>query len=695
MSDSSPGDEEDRKSEFIQSIPPTTDGRPVKEALSPSVAESIRTVFSAFVWHENILIDTIAAASFLKFHPNLCKTEDIIKSGKISLDPGKKNLRKKWMESVKSHRHSMDVALSSSSTPPVNSNLAWNNANETSTTSTSKSPSKALKEETPCPPTLRLLAVLWEEIRSYCIHAILQQVIVSANPLQHMQSSSRTKTSSSVLSEKRSSKTKARLKSSLKSKEQQNQQASTDVPGEVPYGQLCEMCGQYFGYPVTYHMRLDHPGCGSHAGGKGYNSGGNYCKGWAGNCGDGGVGGSSWYLICSGCRDNYMKVVASEADPQVVQQIQSSAPPAKPSKSCPPPSSGKPRIKRSKLLQSSNSSNALSGINSHIIMKNNATFLLDLSSSSNHNERSSSSGQQLLYSVSELTNMDPSPFPMTPFQCFNSLCLKESVLRDVSSENDEPGKQNSPASALSPLNNNIIQEGSVSPPEGFQSEEPHRRHKGPATQSSDANRSKRNSSCEEQIHKKKDDPDFFLSHPSHDLQKLFSQGNGGCVVSDILQRPVMSFVLQWNDLESLTASMTNSIRKASCRAYAIQALNWLLRSVSQPECLHDLLWFFVASLENSIVDVNNSNNDHYARKQQIQQRRRQNKANENVGFLSNSSSNNYFSPQFSGLNEHPSSDILTGGEAIQPFPPHSMPFYKQYLTSCFFCLWAPLSYKLP
>ena len=28
-----------------------------------------------------------------------------------------------------------------------------------------------------------------------------------------------------------------------------------------------------------------------------------------------------------------------------------------------------------------------------------------------------------------------------------------------------------------------------------------------------------------------------------------------------------------------------------------QALNWLLRSVSSPCCLHDLLWFFVAALE--------------------------------------------------------------------------------------------------
>lgn len=52
----------------------------------------------------------------------------------------------------------------------------------------------------------------------------------------------------------------------------------------------CELCGDSYPHPVTYHMRVVHPGCGNHAGGKGYNSSGNFCVGWAGNCGDGGVG---------------------------------------------------------------------------------------------------------------------------------------------------------------------------------------------------------------------------------------------------------------------------------------------------------------------------------------------------------------------------------------------------------------------
>lgn len=39
--------------------------------------------------------------------------------------------------------------------------------------------------------------------------------------------------------------------------------------------------------------------------GKGFNSVGTFCEGWAGNCGEGGKGASSWYLMCDTCRDKY------------------------------------------------------------------------------------------------------------------------------------------------------------------------------------------------------------------------------------------------------------------------------------------------------------------------------------------------------------------------------------------------------
>lgn len=44
-----------------------------KQALSPSVAETIRAIFAAFLWHEGLVHDAIACASFLKFHPTIPK----------------------------------------------------------------------------------------------------------------------------------------------------------------------------------------------------------------------------------------------------------------------------------------------------------------------------------------------------------------------------------------------------------------------------------------------------------------------------------------------------------------------------------------------------------------------------------------------------------------------------------------------
>lgn len=65
---------------------------------------------------------------------------------------------------------------------------------------------------------------------------------------------------------------------------------------------------------------------------------------------------------------------------------------------------------------------------------------------------------------------------------------------------------------------------------------------------------------------------------------------------EILMRPVMLFVLQQHNLQHLQMAMKQALRRAACRVYAMQALNWLLRSVTQPICLHDLLWWFVSSL---------------------------------------------------------------------------------------------------
>ena len=58
----------------------------------------------------------------------------------------------------------------------------------------------------------------------------------------------------------------------------------------------------------------------------------------------------------------------------------------------------------------------------------------------------------------------------------------------------------------------------------------------------------------------------------------------------------MQFIIQQHSLDGLFNTMKNTLRKAACRTHALQALNWLLRNVSQTVSLHDLMWCFVASL---------------------------------------------------------------------------------------------------
>lgn len=57
-----------------------------KRALPSSLAESLRAVFAAFLWHEGIVHDAMACASFLKFHPELPKNLAAIDADAVEQD---------------------------------------------------------------------------------------------------------------------------------------------------------------------------------------------------------------------------------------------------------------------------------------------------------------------------------------------------------------------------------------------------------------------------------------------------------------------------------------------------------------------------------------------------------------------------------------------------------------------------------
>lgn len=65
-----------RAGSFEEQSPPL-----MKQALPPSLAESLRAMFAAFLWQEDIVHDAMACASFLKFHPLLPKNLGHVSDG--------------------------------------------------------------------------------------------------------------------------------------------------------------------------------------------------------------------------------------------------------------------------------------------------------------------------------------------------------------------------------------------------------------------------------------------------------------------------------------------------------------------------------------------------------------------------------------------------------------------------------------
>ncbi|ERL91717.1 hypothetical protein D910_09044 [Dendroctonus ponderosae] len=574
--------------------------KPVKEAMSPSVAEALRAVFAAFVWHEGVVHDAMACASFLKFHPTLPKkgAQVITRHQETPLERRRKELTK---EERARQRHSVEVSNAGNYLhiqPSTLESLTRSAANASANRNRSrKITDEMIKEETGdpgytyqtisvLPPALKSLVFLWEELTSNCLQQMNDQA-----------------TSPNKDKGERLEKLDAKMKNNSIEKESKRSKKKKVPPrnylGLTSYlhsgngDTLCELCGDSFPHPVTYHMHQEHPGCGQHAGGKGFNSGGNYCLGWAGNCGDGGVPGSSWYLLCEQCREKYMKNIRGNK-----QQ---------------PSSKAKTLFHRKPVSMRSLPSSG----EHHITMKNNAMFLLDLASSADNglgNQR----------------------------RCIHRCSFRTG--------NPELETQNT---GLCPLSEASLSEAEPDAAKGM------RVHRSVSMGTNGIPWAKtgydgriimmrrRNNSNSELAG---DGGSSLLCNPSPALQRLLPKEQVSSIVKNdpaedreslhLLQRPVLQFVVQQHDLDSLRNCMKQALRKAMCRVYAMQALNWLLRSVTQPICLHDLLWWFVTSLTPIEVEMESEEDN-----------RPPKKSEEDLNVC-----------------EHPLSDISIAGEAVHPLP---------------------------
>lgn len=474
-------------------------------------------------------------------------------------------------------------------------------------------------------------------------------------------------------------------------------------------GTWCELCEIYLPIPVTYHMRIVHPGCGKSSKGKGFNSVGTFCEGWAGNCGEGGKGASSWYLMCDTCREKYI-----DANRNLSLNSRSS---------------NASFYSVQKLAAIKNNFEINSDI--YTTMRENAMFLLELCSSGpgdvmnaqkrspltmsvvnerhdqetqDPNKPSTSRAEAVIHSNRSSKYIQPSGLhgkdipKSTPYKKYDGIschspelvwqipedfsCLESlgaSIANDApydmltfaDNSFDRPLSEISldsvdtsnfacafpgPVGGVRSQNFNrfhrSLSMGQGLPAQGFGLHRPPYQHNpetfyDPATKV--VMRRRNNSTCDS-------DGSLLLCNPSENLRKLIPEevfhtlsataqhtshfrvpiaskfenyhgdrrqhdepagasANAGENASHndeliakhnelvagrqkicLMSRPTLAFVLQAHNLEKLRGAMKRNLRVATCRIYALQAMNWLMRSVTQPTCLHDLMWWFVTSL---------------------------------------------------------------------------------------------------
>ncbi|XP_026529252.1 E3 ubiquitin-protein ligase MYCBP2 isoform X6 [Notechis scutatus] len=633
---------------------------PAKPAMSPSVAECARTVFASFLWHEGIVHDAMACSSFLKFNPELSKEHAPIRSN-LSQAPAEEK------ETKLKNRHSLEISsalnmfnisphgpdiskmgsinknkvLSMLKEPPLHERCEDGKSEAAPFDSSSHPP---LKTKSPLPLTLQHLVAFWEDISLATIKAASQNMIFPSPG------------SCAVLKKKENEKENKKSKKEKKKKEKAEARPRGNLFGEMAQlagerpekDTICELCGESHPYPVTYHMRQAHPGCGRYADGQGYNSIGHFCGGWAGNCGDGGIGGSTWYLVCDRCREKYLREKQAAAREKVKQSRRK------------PTQVKTPR--------------ALPTMEAHQVIKGNALFLLALSSAAEPSilcYHPSKPFQSELPSVKEGISEDlPVKMPCLYLQTLARHHHENFVgYQDDNLFQDEMRYLRStsvpaPYISVTPdASPNVFEE-----PESNMKSMPPSLETSPITDTDLAKRTvfQRSYSV---VASEYDKPhsilparvkaiprrrvnsgdaevgSSLLRHPSPELSRLISAHSSLSRGERNFQWPVLAFVIQHHDLEGLEIAMKQALRKSACRVFAMEAFNWLLCNVIQTTSLHDILWHFVASLTPAPVEAEEEEDE-------------ENKANKEI----------IEQEKDTRVCEHPLSDIVIAGEAAHPLP---------------------------
>lgn len=576
-----------------ESTPPHTQQKILKRALSPSIAETLRTVFAAFLWHEGLIHDAMACASFLKFHPNISKDfsllENIVEAEALTREQKAQQRHSLEIASTEAYLNMKPATLEALAIKSGNC-CVHNRKRKTVRSNLEDGPGlrDKLSKET-LPPALKGLVYMWDQL---CCNFI-------------------------QLAETSTTDSKERLK--VRSQSEEKRENRTYQRNKKDDGSWCELCDILLPIPVTYHMRIVHPGCGKSSNGKGYNSIGNYCEGWAGNCGEGGQGASSWYLMCDACREKYhlngkKNLEFNHMSSTSLQLSYNST------------------LIRSELFQ---------------IMKDNSMFLLELNSSNksfNQTPKSHHQNQNEIFTIKERSIHQYGDgddfFDYISNASFEDVSVRAAKLAatttfesiwcppDALSCLETLGARFDPSGDLFPdfpggiAGDRIFSE----PPEVNQFEQTpqtiskfHRSfsvEQGWLNQAGLSVAKPSNEGGTEVVMRRKKCTcgrsacdSVLLRHPSEHLKRLVPgnvltptkvQANINSTedgATSLLHRPSMLFILEHHDLKKLKCLMKKKIQKTIGSIYSLQALNWIMRSVTQTVSIHDLMWWFVSALK--------------------------------------------------------------------------------------------------
>ena len=534
----------------------------IRIGLSPEYARCQRTIYSAYLWQESLVVDAMAASAFIKFNPNTPrikssllkkeaskpeptpeepeskpepkadkepkekkvedgdkivaeKMEDDDKKLAEKVEEGDKKLAekvedgdKKVAEKVEEGDKKLAEKVEEGDKKVAYPNLPEKVDPKRSDTPPIEDTEEKLNQETreKIPVTLRYLVNFWdflmESVTNYA------NAPINVPPLPD------------------------KIKNKIKADKEIEKVAPVKKKAPDDGNQtLCELCDDLFPNPVTYHMKSDHPGCGQPAKGCGYNSNGSYCSGWAGNCGDGGSGGSTWYIMCETCHTDYLQ---EKYKKEKLQRFKSQAMGIK-------KRGGQIR----KLLEKP----------SLTILEENALFLLELQSPKN---------------VSNQEGIDKAP---------------PSYSRQIS----EPKGPKKPSfrraetiATAAPQSLGFSRTISVDVQKGF----------------SDQSIGWPNFTPVKENSREEPEPEvapLFLMRPSPILTKLISKYHREKLEEIGCLPDFLTFISKRHDLDGLRATLQNKLCISRMRVHSLEYIDWLLHVTTDTTCLHDTLWHFMSS----------------------------------------------------------------------------------------------------